>query len=139
MSNAAVVNKFFETYGKQHDVEGCDPLFAESMTVSTTAGPGALDKQGYKQLGYVFLAGFPDMNVEVLEQYEVGDRVITCVEWSGTHTGALMSIPPTGRSFRSTAIFIDRISGGLIAERREVSDMLGMMQQLGLVPALQGS
>ena len=134
MSNAAVVNQFFQTFGRQHDVEGCEPLFAESMSVNTTAAPGTLDKNGYKQLGYVFLGGFPDLNVDVLEQYEVGDRVITRVAWGGTHSGSLMGIPPTGRAYRSEAIFIDRVTGGQIQERREISDMLGMMQQLGLVP-----
>lgn len=139
MSNKSVSLKFFETYGNQHDVEGCAPLFAEETKISTTAGPGPLDFDGYKQLGYAFLGGFPDLNVRVVEQLEDGNKVVTRVYWGGTHTGDLMGIPPTGRTFQSEAIFIDTIENGKIVERREVSDMLGMMQQLGLVPAPQSA
>lgn len=135
MSNKSVSLQFFELYGNQHDVEGCTPLFAEGAKFSTTAGPGPLDFNGYKQLGYAFLGGFPDLNVKVVEQLEDGNKVITRVYWGGTHTGNLLGIPATGRTFNSEAVFIDTIENGKIVERREVSDMLGMMQQLGLVPA----
>ena len=139
MSNKSVSRKFFETYGNQHDVEGCTPLFAEDAKISTTAMPGSMEFNTDKQVGYTFLGGFPDLKVEVVEQMEDGNKVISHVYWGGTHTGALMGIPATGRAFRSEAIFIDTIENEKIVERREVSDMLGMMQQLGLVPAPQSA
>ncbi len=43
-------------------------------------------------------------------------------------------MPATGRAFRSEGITIDRIVNGKITERREIADLLTMMQQLGLVP-----
>lgn len=134
MSNKSVSLKFFETYAGKHDVEGCTPLFAENAVIYTTVVPGPLDFNGYKQLGYAFLAGFADLNTTILEQLEDGNKVVSRVIWGGTHTGTLNGIPPTGRSFRSEAILIDTVVNGKIVERREVSDMLGMMQQLGVIP-----
>ncbi|MBK6430406.1 ester cyclase [Candidatus Amarolinea dominans] len=134
MSNKSVSLKFFETYGNQHDVEGCMPLFSEDLVVYTTSAPGPLDLAGYKQLGSAFLAGFADLHETVLEQFEDGNKVVSRVAWSGTHTGTLNGIPPTGRSFQNESIVIDTVVNGKIAERREVSDMLGMLQQLGLIP-----
>jgi steroid delta-isomerase-like uncharacterized protein len=141
MSNAAVVNKFFETFAKQHDVEAADPTLAEDIVVNVTAAPGAgpMGKAAYKQLGYAYLTAFPDLNVEVAEQYEVGDHVISRVVWGGTHTGPLMSIPATGRSYRAEAIIIDRVAGGQIHERRQVDDMLGVFLQLGIIALPQGA
>jgi predicted ester cyclase len=139
MSNKSVSLKFFETYGNQHDVEGCAPLFAEEAVIHTTAAPGPMDFMAYKQVGYAFLAGFSDLNVTVVEQLEDGNKVISRVFWSGTQSGALNGIPPTGRTFRSEAILIDTIENGKVVERREVSDMLGMMQQLGIIPAPQSA
>ena len=135
MSNKSVSLKFFDTYGNRHDVEGCAPLFAEEGVVYTTVAPGPLDFSAYKQLGYAYLAGFPDMLRTVMEQLEDGNKVVNRVAWGGTHTGTLNGIPPTGRSFRSESIVIDTVVNGKIVERREVSDMLGMMQQLGVIPA----
>lgn len=138
MSNKSVSARFFETYGNQHDVEGCTPLFAADAIIHSTTAPGPVNFEGYKQVGYAFLAGFPDLKGEILDQIEDGEKVVTRIAWSGTNTGALNGMPPTGRSFRSEAIVIDRIVDGQILERWETNDMLGMLQQLGAIPTPGG-
>jgi steroid delta-isomerase-like uncharacterized protein len=133
---AAVVRRFFDLYAGQHDVEGADALFAEDLIVNITAAPGSgpMDRAAFKQLAQAYLDGFPDLSAEIVEQYEADGRVITRVSWSGTQTGPLMHIPATGRAFRAESILIDRVEGGLIHERRQIDDMLGMLTQLGVVP-----
>ena len=54
---------------------------------------------------------------------------------SGTHRGELMGIEPTGKSVSVEAISVFRIADGKIAEEWTVWDALGLMQQLGTVPA----
>jgi predicted ester cyclase len=139
MSNKSVSLKFFETYAGQRDVEGCGPLFAENATIYTTVAPSPMNFQAYRQVGYAFLAGFADLSATVIEQLEDGNKVISRVSWSGTQTGPLNGIPPAGRAFRTESIVIDTVANGQIVERREVSDMLGMLQQLGVIPAPQAA
>lgn len=134
MSNKSVSARFFETYGQRHDVEGCTPLFAEDVVVHFN-GTAPLNFEGYKQLGYAYLAGFPDMDVTILDQFEEDGKVVSRVQWSGTHTGELLGIPATGRPFRNEEIAIDYVVDGQIKERWTVGDLLGMMQQLGVIPA----
>lgn len=134
MSNKSVSAAFFETFGNQHDVEGCTPLFAEDVVVHFN-GSQALDFNGYKQLGYAYLAGIPDMAVTLLDQFEEDGKVVTRVRWGGTQTGELLGMPPTGRSFQNEDITIDHIVDGQIKERWAIGDLLGMMQQLGVIPA----
>ncbi len=50
-------------------------------------------------------------------------------------SGEFQGIAPTGKQVTFTVIAIDRISGGQIAEEWEELDQLGMMQQLGAIPA----
>jgi steroid delta-isomerase-like uncharacterized protein len=135
MSNKSVSARFFETFGQQHDVEGCRPLFAADAVIHSSTAPGPMDFDGYAQVGRAFLNGFADLNAEVLDQIEDGEKVASRVAWSGAHTGELNGIPPTGRAFRSEAIVIDRIVAGQIQERWDVSNMLSMLQQLGVIPA----
>jgi steroid delta-isomerase-like uncharacterized protein len=135
MSNQSVSIRFYETYGKQHDVEGCRPLFAADAVIHSATAPVPMNFEVYAQVGRAFLAGFADLTVDILDQFEAGDKVATRLAWSGTHTGDLNGIPPTGRTFRSEAIVIDRVVNGQIKERWDVSDMLSMMQQLGVIPA----
>lgn len=137
MSNKAVSLKFFETYAGQHDIEACVPLFAEGAVIHSTVVPVPMDVKAYQQLGHAFLAGFPDIDATVVEQLEDGNKVVNRLIWSGTHTGTFNGIAPTGRCFRNEAITIDTVVNGKIVARWEVSDMLGMMQQLGLIPPPQ--
>lgn len=134
MSNKSVSREFFHLYGELHDVEGCTPLFANDAVIDANTAPVAMDINAYKQVGYAFLAGIPDIKTTVLDQIEEGDKVVSRVAWSGTHTGTLLGIPATGRSFRSEGITIDRIVDGKIQHRWEIGDLSTMMQQLGLMP-----
>ncbi len=135
MSNKAISNKFFDLFGVQHDVEACGPLFTDDAAIYWNSADHPMNIDAYKQVGYGFLAGVPDMHIEILDQIEEGDRVASRLLWSGTHTGVLNGIPPTGRAFRSEGMVIDRVVAGHIVERWEVGDMLGMMQQLGVIPS----
>jgi predicted ester cyclase len=49
-----------------------------------------------------------------------------------------MSIPPTGKPVFNNDLIVDRMAGGKIAERWQISDSLSLMQQLAVIPAPQG-
>jgi predicted ester cyclase len=53
----------------------------------------------------------------------------------GTQQGELQGIPPTGKQVTLTGISILCLEGGKAVESRHSVDMLGMMQQLGVIPA----
>ncbi|MGE3798831.1 MAG: ester cyclase [Thermomicrobiales bacterium] len=55
---------------------------------------------------------------------------------AGRHTGDFRGSPATGRDFQLTGISIDRLAAGKIIESWEVTDDLGLLQQLGLVPGM---
>ncbi len=47
-----------------------------------------------------------------------------------------MGIPPTGNKISFEVIEIVSLEDGMITEHWVVGDMLGMMQQLGVIPAM---
>jgi predicted ester cyclase len=63
-----------------------------------------------------------------------GDRVVMRVRFSGRHTGELMGIPATNRTFSVQHIHVYRVENGMIVEHWAVRDDLGMLQQLGVLP-----
>lgn len=73
----------------------------------------------------------PDLHVTIEDIIAEGDRVVVRNTWRGTHTGPLLGIPPTGKSFTFTGIVIWRIADGRICERWATLDQLGLRQQLG--------
>lgn len=80
-------------------------------------------------------AAFPDLHVTVEDMVAEGDKVVARVTMSGTHKGEFMGIAPTGKQITVGIIEILRIAGGKVVEHWNVVDSLGMMQQLGAVPA----
>jgi steroid delta-isomerase-like uncharacterized protein len=83
----------------------------------------------------LYRGAFPDLAMTVDAQYEDGDVLISRWTATGTHTGDLPMLPATGRRSTVTGIAIDRFEGDQIAESWNNWDTLGMLQQLGAIPA----
>ncbi len=94
-----------------------------------------LDVEGYKGFMSGLLAGFPDSRIVVDDVVAEGDRVAVRHRLQGTHLGELQGIPPTGKQVEAGGIVIFRFENGVIAEAWLNADMMGMMQQMGVVPA----
>ena len=92
-------------------------------------------REGYLAFTQLFLDAFPDLQLTVEDLLAEGDRVAARVRGRGTHQGELMGIAPTGRRFEAAGITIIRLQDGKIAEEWEQIDMLGILQQLGVIPA----
>ena len=56
--------------------------------------------------------------------------------WTGTHKGTFLGVPATGKRVSVKGVVIDRVVGGKMIDSRILMDNLGMMQQLGVIPAL---
>ena len=93
---------------------------------------------GLSALYLLLFAAFPDIQYTVEALLAEGDKVV--VRWTarGTHTGELMGIPPTGKQVTVTGVNIGRVANGRIVEEWGEFDMMGMMQQLGVVPTPGG-
>jgi steroid delta-isomerase-like uncharacterized protein len=107
------------------DYIGYDPAQPEP-----THGPA-----GAKEFVQQYLSAFPDGRVTIDLQIAEGDYVTSRWTGRGTHKGDLMGIAPTNKQVTITGITISRIANGKIAEEWSNWDTLGMLQQIGAVPA----
>jgi predicted ester cyclase len=55
--------------------------------------------------------------------------------WPGTHRGPFLGVPPTGRNVTVEAWTIDRFRDGQLAESRIIRDLIGLLTQIGALPA----
>ena len=79
-------------------------------------------------------AAFADLRFNIEEQIAEGDKVLTRFEWTGTHQGAFLGVPATGRPVKVWGMVIDRLERGKIKDTRILMDMLGLTVQLGVLP-----
>ena len=87
-----------------------------------------------KQFVTATLAAFPDLHNTIKDQIAENDLVVTRYVISGTHQGEFANIPPTGKQFRVTGIEMHRFTDGKLVELWNIMDMLGALQQLGVIP-----
>ena len=90
-------------------------------------------RENWSQAISMYRAAFPDTHVSFEELIAGGDIVVGRWSATGTHTGPMPGIPPTGKPIAIRGITIYRISDGKIVEAWEQLDMLGMWQQLGVI------
>jgi len=78
----------------------------------------------------------PDARWTITEQCAEGDTVVTTFLATGTQTGPLWGLSATGRRMAvAGTLFCTCRDGRIVAERLQL-DVLGLMQQLGVMPEL---
>ncbi len=84
-------------------------------------------------------AAFPDYHEEIELMIAEGDKVAYITNGTGTQTGPLGGIPPTGKRMEVVNYAVQRIQDGKIAETWIGWDNLAVLLQLGLFPPPGGS
>jgi steroid delta-isomerase-like uncharacterized protein len=133
--NAAVVRRFIEEVLNGGDIDGAGRFVWEDVVEQEPfpgQGPGL---PGLQDVLRGMRAAFPDIHWSVEEQLTDGDRVLTRFVWAGTHRGPFLGVPATGRRVSVWGMVIDRLVDGRIKETRILMDALGLMAQLGALPA----
>lgn len=91
--------------------------------------------EGLKPIVAGFRHAFPDLQYTIDDLIADGDKVVTRWTLRGTHLGEFMGMPPTSRPINVAGIQVERIVDGKIKEHWRQSDDLGLMRQLGVLPA----
>lgn len=132
--NKALVRRWFEALNKK-DLgvfdELCAPDFVHHSASATIQG-----LEPYKQALSGEFTAFPDMHFTIEDIIAEGDTVVVRLMGHGTHQGNLGDIPPTGKQATIRGVTIYRIAGGKLTEQWESFDDLGLLQQLGVIPAM---
>ena len=135
MGHEATMRRLYELISAG-DIDGFGEHVADDFVEhDQTPGSGS-SKEEVKQLFRMYRAAFPDMHMEVEDVLLCGDTAVARVRVTGTQQGELMGMPATGKSVDVKLIDITRFGeDGLAREHWGVFDALGMMQQLGAIPA----
>ncbi|GEM_PF-231332 len=129
--NANIVRRFFEEVWNNNNLSLVDELLASDF-VDHSAPPGTPGGiEGYKKTVAMFRSAFPNIQFTLDHILAEGDRVAIRLTGRGTHKGNFMGIAPTGKQVSFSGMTFIRLRDGKITERWGISDMPGLMQQLG--------
>jgi steroid delta-isomerase-like uncharacterized protein len=132
--NKMLVRQVIEEIYNQGNLAAIDEFVAADFVIHAPPedihGPA-----GARQFVAGLREAFPDFHITIQDQIADGDRVVTRWTAEGTHLGEFQGIPPTGRHGKMTGIDIDRLVDGKVVECWVNEDDLGLLQQLGVIPA----
>jgi predicted ester cyclase len=130
-TNKTVVLRFNKEIIEEGNPESFKELMDENF-INHTAAPG-IDK-GAAGIRFTFeeilRPAFPNMKVIIHDQIAEGDKVTTRKTITGTHTGPLMGIPPTGQTININVIDIVTIKNGRYFEHWGINTLSAVIAQL---------
>lgn len=136
--NKVIMRRALDEIWNKGNLAAADDLADASFIAHTNmpGTPGHPDIEQLKQSVAMYRAAFPDLRATFDDLVAEGDMVVVRFTAHGTHHGALVGIPPTGKEVTVANITVYRMAGGKIAEQWGVTDSLGLLQQLGVAPSL---
>lgn len=133
--NAKKARRLWEEIFPAMDLDAVGDVVAAN-SVDHTARPGEPQGiDGVRDTMRFLDAAFSDQRFDVQRTVEEGDTVVVHFTHSGRHTGEIMGLAPTNRTFSYDHIHILHFEEGKAVEHWGVHDHLSFMQQLGALPA----
>ncbi|HYE94861.1 MAG TPA: ester cyclase [Rubricoccaceae bacterium] len=129
----ALARQFFAAQDRLQG--GPDPDLCTAGYTADIAGFPPMDRAGHEHFARMFYGAFSGLYHTVDGTIAEGDQVVVRFTLRGTHTGDFAGVPPTGRPVTISAVVTMRIADGRVAALQGVFDRLGLMQQLGVIPA----
>ena len=116
------------------DLDGYLDLYDDEIRLHGYA-PEPMDKIEVRAFYASTFAAFADLRLDFHEVFGSGEAVTIRFSMSGRHTGEFMGVAATGRPIHLDGITILHFRDGRCVERWSQADMLGLLVQLGAIPA----
>lgn len=122
----------------RRDLDAAYEHFSEDLMFRRAPFPPVVGKAANRNSDEETLGAYSETRSTIHEVVSEGDTAVAYWTWEGIHTGTSPSlgIPPTGKKVEMSGLSLYRFKDAKIFEVLEFSDVLGMLQQLGVIPSL---
>jgi len=138
--NKTIARRIVEEAWTKHDPSILDTLFSNDAILhdpqnkTIVKGP-----QGAKSTLATYLKAFPDLKISIEREIAEGDFVVQQLVATGKNTGEFNGMPATGKTTTVHGVMTSKIKDGKVVGPWSLFDSLGLLQQLGVVPATQAT
>jgi len=133
------IRQFVEKVWNGGDLEAADQYIASDYVRHDPTAPEDVQGiAGFKEVVAMYRAALPDLHLQIEDLIAAENQGETvALRWSGTgtHQSELMGVAPTGKQVNSSGNTFLRLENGKIAEEWVQWDNLGLLQQIGALPA----
>jgi hypothetical protein len=136
VENAMTYRRWFDEGCSKGNLDLADELYSPEYLSHSLPPDLPPTREGLKMFIHALREGIPDLDCPVEQLVAEGDRVAGAFSLRGTHSGTLLGIPATGRTVDVGVMVIARFDqAGKWVEDWNCWDQLGLLQQLGAIPA----
>ena len=132
--NKSIVRRWIEEGWNKGNLAVIDQVYGTDYIQHEPAPERVTNSEALKQYVGAYLTAFPDLHLTIDDLVAEGDRVVWRFTSTGTHNGPLMGMPATGKTSSITGIVIFRLENSRIVEGWVNIDLLGLLQQIGVIP-----
>jgi ketosteroid isomerase-like protein len=129
----AFANQFF--HGQDRLRGSLPPELCAPTYEAEIVGFPPMDAAGHGQFGAAWYAAFPDITHSIDEARVTDTGIVVRFTAKGTHTAPFLGIPATNRRISASAFVLLTIHDGKVTRLRAIFDQMGLMRQLGVIPA----
>jgi predicted ester cyclase len=130
MEPEQLIQRIFDEVINEGNLDAADELMTEDFLDHGPMGD-MHGVQAFKDVVAMWRAAVPDVHCEVESLFSNGDMVAWLVRTTGTHTGEMMGIPPSGKRIDLVSPNIGRMRDGRAAEHWADQSMFQFLQQIG--------
>jgi steroid delta-isomerase-like uncharacterized protein len=132
--NKALVRRVFAALN-QGNLAVIDEMTTPTYVHHDPANPQVRSREDYRQWFAGLRTAFPDLQFTIEDLIAEGEKMVCRYTFRGTHTGQWRGMPATGKQVVVTGITISHMVEGKAVEDWHNADALGLLQQLGVIPA----
>ncbi|MDX6284706.1 MAG: hypothetical protein QOG53_191 [Frankiales bacterium] len=125
-----LVHHFYERLWNAWDDDAVDSVLAHDFSFRGSLGTETEGRDGWRGYRDALHAGSSDFRNELIDLVCEPGRAAARIRCSGTHTGALLGIKPTGKAFTYDVAAFFQTDGGLITKAWTLGDLDGLRKQL---------
>jgi steroid delta-isomerase-like uncharacterized protein len=135
VEGAGLIQEFYDEMFTKGNLDKIDELVTDDLVDHEEGMPGQPEgKEGVRFFVNAMRGAFSDLKATCDVTLDSGDLACARVTITGKHTGEFMGVPASDKSVEIESIDIIRIEDGKCAEHWGVTDIMGLMQQLGAIP-----
>jgi len=135
--NKAIIRRLYEEIWNKRKIELIKEIISPSHALQAPNISGSsMGPEAYKRQLLLFVGGFPDLQFTIEDTIAEKDKVVACWTITGTHRGDFMGVAATNKKVSVDGVTIHHFASGKIMDSYSNWDVLGMMQQLGVISSL---
>ncbi len=131
--NRALVRRYYDELWNQWKLELIPELIAEDFRFRGSGGMTTRGRNAFADYVRMIRGAFPDFNNRIESMLAEDSRVVTRLQYTGTHRGKFFGIDSTGNCVSYAGVAIFAIGGHQLMSAWVLGDRYELMVQLGAI------